>query len=46
MEITYPFAKVFVDSTNKLNIFFLHNTKHSTFQQIVRRQNITSISRI
>jgi hypothetical protein len=34
MEITYPFAKVFVDSTNKLNIFFLHDTEHSSFQQI------------
>lgn len=34
MEITYPFAKVFTDSTNKLNIFFLHDAEHSTFQQI------------
>jgi hypothetical protein len=34
MKITYPFAKVFTDSTNKLNVFFLHDTEHSTFQQI------------
>lgn len=34
MEITYPFAKVFADSTNKLSIFFLHDAEHSTFQQI------------
>ncbi len=34
MEITYPFAKVFVDSTNKLNLFFLYDVEHSTFQQI------------
>ena len=34
MEITYPFAKVFVDSTNKLNLFFLHDVEHSTFQQL------------
>lgn len=34
MEITYPFAKVFTDSTNKLNVFFLHDAEHSTFQQI------------
>ena len=34
MEITYPFAKVFTDSTNKLNIFFFHDAGHSTFQQI------------
>jgi hypothetical protein len=34
MEITYPFAKVFTDSTNKMNVFFLHDTEHSTFQQI------------
>lgn len=34
MEITYPFAKVFADSTNKLNIFFLHDAEHSAFQQI------------
>ena len=34
MEITYPFARVFVDSTNKLNIFFLHDAEHSAFEQI------------
>ena len=34
MEITYPFAKVFTDSTNKLNVFFLHDTQHTTFEQI------------
>lgn len=34
MEITYPFAKVFTDSTNKLNVFFLHDPERSTFQQI------------
>ena len=34
MEITYPFAKVFTDSTNKFNVFFLHDAEHSTFQQI------------
>ena len=34
MEITYPFAKVFTDTTNKLNVFFLHDTEHSTFQQL------------
>jgi hypothetical protein len=34
MEITYPFAKVFTDSTNKLNVFFLHDAEHSMFQQI------------
>lgn len=34
MEITYPFAKVFIDSTNKLNIFFLHDIEHTTFEQI------------
>ena len=34
MEIAYPFAKVFIDSTNKLNIFFLHDAEHSTFRQI------------
>lgn len=38
MEITYPFAKVFTDSTNKLNIFFLHDAEHSTFQQIGEKQ--------
>lgn len=34
MEITYPFAKVFIDSTNKQNIFFCHDTEHTTFEQI------------
>lgn len=34
MEITHPFAKVFVDSTNKLNIFFLHDAEHSEFKQV------------
>ena len=34
MEITYPFAKVFTDSTNKLNLFFLHDAGHSAFQQL------------
>lgn len=34
MEITYPFAKAFTDDTNKLNVFFLHDTEHTTFQQI------------
>ena len=34
MEITYPFAKVFTDSTNQLNVFFLHDIEHSTFQQL------------
>lgn len=34
MEITYPFAKVFTDNTNKLNVFFLHDTQHTTFEQI------------
>lgn len=34
MELTYPFAKVFIDSISKLNIFFLHDTEHSTFQQL------------
>ena len=34
MEITYPFARVFTDSTNKLNVFFLHDAEHSTFEQI------------
>ena len=33
MEITHPFAKVFIDSTNKLNVFFLHDAEHSEFQQ-------------
>ena len=34
MEITYPFAKVFTDSTSKLNVFFLHDAEHSIFQQL------------
>ncbi len=34
MDVTYPFAKVFTDTTNKLNVFFLHDTEHSTFQQL------------
>jgi hypothetical protein len=34
MEITYPFAKVFTDTTNRLNVFFLHDAEHSTFQQL------------
>lgn len=34
MEITYPFAKVFTDSTNQLNVFFHHDAEHSTFQQL------------
>lgn len=34
MEISYPFAKVFIDSTNKQNVFFCHDAKHTTFQQI------------
>ena len=33
MEITHPFTKVFIDSTNKLNVFFLHDAEHSEFQQ-------------
>lgn len=39
MEITYPFAKVFVDGSNKLNIFFLHDAEHSAFQQIGENGN-------
>ena len=34
MEIAYPFAKVFVDSTNKQNVFFCHDTEHTTFEQV------------
>lgn len=34
MEITYPFAKAFVDNTNKQNVFFCHDTKHTTFEQV------------
>ncbi len=34
MDITFPFAKVFTDTTNKLNVFFLHDAEHSTFQQL------------
>lgn len=34
MEITYPFAKVFIDSTNNLNVFFLHDADHVIFQKI------------
>ncbi|MEG1930069.1 MAG: hypothetical protein RR131_02915 [Anaerovorax sp.] len=34
MEITYPFAKVFTDSANKLNIFSCHYSQHTTFEQI------------
>jgi lipoate synthase len=34
MDITYPFAKVFIDSTNKMNIFFCHDSQHTTFEQI------------
>lgn len=34
MEITYPFAKVFADRTNRLSVFFWHDAQHSTFQQI------------
>lgn len=34
MEITYPFAKVFIDNTNKQNVFFCHDIEHSTFEQI------------
>lgn len=34
MELTYPFAKVFIDSTNKLNVFFCHDSQHTAFEQI------------
>lgn len=34
MEITYPFAKVLADPTNRLSVFFWHDAQHSTFQQI------------
>jgi hypothetical protein len=34
MEITYPFAKVFADSTNHLSAFFCHDAMHSSFQPI------------
>lgn len=34
MEITYPFAKVFADSTNRLSAFFCHDAQHSSFRQI------------
>lgn len=34
MKITYPFAKVFIDITNKQNVFFCHDTEHTTFEQI------------
>jgi len=34
MEITYPFAKVFADSTNQLSAFFCHDAQHSSFHRI------------
>ncbi len=34
MSITHPYAKVFVDSTSKLNSFFCHDAAHTTFEQI------------
>lgn len=34
MSITHPYAKVFVDSTSKLNSFFCHDTAHTTFEEI------------
>jgi hypothetical protein len=34
MELSYPFARVFPDSTNLLNVFFCHDAEHSTFHQI------------
>lgn len=34
MEITYPFAKVFADSTNRLSAFFCHDAQHSSFRKI------------
>lgn len=34
MEITYPFAKVYTDTTNMLNVFFCHDLEHTTFEQI------------
>lgn len=34
MEITYPFAKVFADSTNHLSAFFCHDAMHSSFHSI------------
>lgn len=34
MDITYPFAKVFVDCTNKLNVFFCHSEQSSEFKEI------------
>lgn len=34
MELSYPFARVFPDSTNLLNVFFCHDAEHSTFYQI------------
>lgn len=34
MELSYPFARVFPDSTNLLNVFFCHDAEHSTFHHI------------
>ncbi len=34
MEITYPFAKVFADNTNRLSAFLCHDAQHSSFRQI------------
>ena len=34
MEITYPFARVFADTTNHLSAFFCHDAQHSNFWQI------------
>ena len=34
MEITYPFARVFTDNTNKLNCFFDESPEYNTFKQL------------
>lgn len=34
MKITYPFARVFADSTNRLSAFLCHDARHNNFQSI------------
>ena len=34
MEITYPFARVFADNTNRLSAFFCHDAQHNSFLSI------------
>lgn len=34
MEITFPYAQVFVDDSNLLSVFFRHDAEHSSFRQI------------